>query len=97
MLRYGVTDLRQFFAVIEDARDLAIFTLMLRCGLRIGEVANLQLPDLYLDEDYPRMLVRGKGSRQRVVYLSSQALRLLHPVVLHMLVHPSLFGLVLAG
>jgi site-specific recombinase XerD len=70
-------ELRQFFAVIEDPRDLAIFTLMLRCGLRIGEVANLHLSDLYLDEDFPRMVVQGKGSRQRAVYLSPQAERAL--------------------
>jgi site-specific recombinase XerD len=36
-------DLRSFFAVIQDARDKAMFILMLRCGLRIGEVANLLL------------------------------------------------------
>ena len=70
-------DLREFFAVIDNARDLAMFTLMLRCGLRISEVAKLELSDLYLEEDTPRMLVRGKGSRQRVVYLSSQAVRAL--------------------
>jgi integrase/recombinase XerD len=54
-----------------------MFTLMLRCGLRIGEVAALQLTDLYLEEDYPRMVVRGKGSSQRAVYLSPQAVRIL--------------------
>jgi site-specific recombinase XerD len=70
-------DLRQFFAVIENPRDLAIFTLMLRCGLRIGEVARLQLTDLYLEEDFPRLVVWGKGSRQRAVYLSPQAVRTL--------------------
>ncbi len=70
-------DLREFFAVLDNARDLAMFTLMLRCGLRIGEVAKLALSDLYLDEDTPRMLVRGKGSRQRVMYLSAQARRVL--------------------
>jgi site-specific recombinase XerD len=66
-------DLRAFFAVVSDARDRAMFTLMLRCGLRVGEVAAMQLSDLYLDEDFPRLLVRGKGSRQRTVYLSAQA------------------------
>jgi site-specific recombinase XerD len=70
-------ELRQFFAVIEDPRDLAIFTLMLRCGLRIGEVAHLQLSDLYLEEDYPRLVAQGKGSHQRAVYLSPQAERIL--------------------
>lgn len=70
-------DLREFFAVIDNARDLAMFTLMLRCGLRISEVAKMELSDLYLSEDTPRMLVRGKGARQRVVYLSDQAVRVL--------------------
>jgi integrase/recombinase XerC len=46
---------------------------MLRCGLRIGEVAALQLTDLFLDEEYPRIVARGKGSRERGVYLSRQA------------------------
>ena len=40
-------ELRRFFAVIQDARDRAMFTLMLRCGLRISEVAGLRLADLY--------------------------------------------------
>lgn len=66
-------DLRLFFAVIEDTRDKAMFVLMLRCGLRISEVANLLLADLFLDEPAPRMLVHGKGSRERSVYFSPQA------------------------
>lgn len=66
-------DLRSFFAVIEDVRDKAMFILMLRCGLRIGEVASLLLSDLYLDEPAPRLVVRGKGSRERSAYLSLQA------------------------
>lgn len=66
-------DLGLFFAVIADTRDKAIFILMLRCGLRIGEVANLLLPDLFLDEPAPRLVVHGKGSRERSVYLSRQA------------------------
>jgi len=68
-------ELRRFFAVIPDKRDRAMFTLMLRCGLRIGEVASLQVVDLFLDEDFPRIVVRGKGSRERGVYLSKQAER----------------------
>lgn len=72
-------DLRRFFAVIPceknviDSRDRAMFILMLRCGLRISEVASLQLADLYLDETYPRLVAHGKGSRERSVYLSPQA------------------------
>jgi site-specific recombinase XerD len=74
--------LKAFFAAIEQAvqagipeaiRDRAMFLLMLRCGLRIGEVANLKLSNLYLDEPHPRLIVCGKGSHERVVYLSPQA------------------------
>lgn len=70
-------DLKRFFAIIEDKRDRAMFLLMLRCGLRIGEVAGLCLVDLFLEEEYPRVVVRGKGSRERGVYLSPQAKRCL--------------------
>jgi site-specific recombinase XerD len=66
-------ELRPFLAVIHDARDRAMFLLMLRCGLRIGEVAGLQRTDLYLDEAHPRLVARGKRSKERSVYLSAQA------------------------
>ena len=49
--------LQRFFAVIEDARDQAMFLLMLRCGLRIAEVAGLRLSDLSLAESPPRLRV----------------------------------------
>ena len=70
-------DVDSFFAAIESSptgiRDRAIFMLMLRCGLRISEATHLQLADLYLDETYPRLLVHGKASKERSVYLSPQA------------------------
>jgi len=73
-------ELEAFFAAIDDStpegpRDRAMFVLMLRCGLRIGEVAALLLTDLYLDESRPRLVARGKGSRERSTYLSPQAVR----------------------
>jgi site-specific recombinase XerD len=74
--------LQAFFAAIEmepeyRVRDRAMFILMLRCGLRISEVAQLHLSDLYLAEPRPRLIVHGKGSRERTVYLSPQAERAL--------------------
>lgn len=66
-------EISRFFAAIHDPRDYAIFLLMLRGGLRIGEVTALRLADLFLDEVRPRLLVRGKGSRERAIYLSAQA------------------------
>jgi site-specific recombinase XerD len=69
--------LETLFAVITDVRDRAMFLLMLRCGLRVGEVRNLSLRDLYLEPtsgSLPRIWLHGKGSYERVAYLSAQAL-----------------------
>ena len=43
-------------------RDFAILTMLVRLGLRCGEVANLELADL--DWRAGEILVRGKGSRE---------------------------------
>ena len=70
-------NLERLFAVITDPRDRAMFLLMLRCGLRVGEVRNLSLNDLYLQPtrgNLPRLWLHGKGDAQRVVYLSAQPL-----------------------
>jgi len=73
-------DLARLFAGITDVRDRAMFLLMLRCGLRVGEVRNLELGDLYLQPapgSLPRLWLHGKGDAQRVAYLSPQARRAL--------------------
>ena len=58
-----------FFSVISKQRDLAIFMLMLRCGLRVEEVANLTLG--VVDHHRSQIMVRsGKGARDRLVYLN---------------------------
>jgi site-specific recombinase XerD len=61
------------FSVITNKRDKAIFTLMLECGLRVGEVCSLSLEDVLL-ESPPRLKVHGKGGRQRIAYLPPPAL-----------------------
>ena len=66
----------RFFDRIKNSRDQAIFTLMLRCGLRVEEVAKLTLRAV----DLPRaqlFIYDGKGSKDRIVYLSSDALEIL--------------------
>ena len=61
-----------FFAAIKTKRDWAMFRLMLRCGLRVEEEANLNLGDIDLKQK--RILViDGKGGKDRVVYISDDA------------------------
>ena len=70
-------DLERLFAVIQSQRDRAMFLLMLRCGLHVGEVRNLSMEDLYLYSipgSLPRLWLHGKGGNERVVYLSAQAM-----------------------
>jgi integrase/recombinase XerD len=67
-----------FVAIGDHLRDRTIFTLMLHAGLRVGEVVNLRVTDLFLKVDRPsRLRVQGKGQRERMVYLSTTATRLL--------------------
>jgi site-specific recombinase XerD len=60
------------FAQIDDPRDLAIFKLMLRCGLRVEEVAKLSLAAVDLKRAQV-FVYHGKGAKDRVVYLSKDA------------------------
>ena len=60
--------------VIQDPRDRAMVMLMVGAGLRIGEVVNLQLADLDNNATSPlvRLRVRGKGDKERVVWLTPE-------------------------
>jgi len=60
------------FKEIKRPRDRALFTVMLRCGLRLQEVANLTLDAI--DLKARRIHVRhGKGGKDRMVYISDDA------------------------
>lgn len=65
-------DVEKFMRGVSSKRDLAIFMLMLRCGLRVQEVANLTLD--VIDYRRSRILVRaGKGAKDRIVFISNDA------------------------
>lgn len=65
-------EVKGLFETIENVRDRAILTLMLRCGLRVEEVASLRLDDLDLRRG--TIIVRsGKGAKGRMVYMSTDA------------------------
>jgi site-specific recombinase XerD len=64
---------KQLFATISNRMDRTLFLLMLRCGLRVSEVAQLKLSDI--DWQQKALLIRqGKGRKERCVYLSADAI-----------------------
>lgn len=48
-------------------RNRAIFSLMIGCGLRRAEVVALNVADL--DKENGRIIIRGKGNKERVMYV----------------------------
>lgn len=62
-------EIKTLFKVITNRRDHAMFMLMLRCGLRVEEVANLTLRALDLSR-FQVFVYEGKGAKDRVVYIS---------------------------
>jgi site-specific recombinase XerD len=66
------SDVELFLDSVLNVRDRAIFMLMLRCGLRVQEVANLTLD--VIDYRRSQILVKsGKGAKDRIVYISNDA------------------------
>ncbi|MBE9523427.1 MAG: tyrosine-type recombinase/integrase [Proteobacteria bacterium] len=62
-------EVKALFDMIKKPRDRAIFTVMLRCGLRVEEVSDLTPGDIDLKRQ--RIHVRnGKGNKGRIVYIS---------------------------
>ena len=95
------SDIEKLFVVIDEAhfgeeqctRDRAIYLLMLRSGLRVSEVAQLRLQDLFLAERPPRLRIQGKNNRERSAFLSTATLQALQQYLAQrpQVVHDTLF------
>lgn len=57
----------------EGQRNRAILETLYSCGLRVSELCNLKLSDLYFDEGFIK--VEGKGNKQRLVPISPRAIK----------------------
>jgi integrase/recombinase XerD len=57
----------------EGQRNRAILETLYSCGLRVSELINIRFSDLYLEEGFIK--VEGKGSKQRLVPISSVAIK----------------------
>lgn len=59
----------------EGIRNRAIIETLYGCGLRVGELVDLRISNIYADEGY--IVVIGKGNKQRLVPISQVALDLI--------------------
>ena len=59
-------------SMLEGQRNRAMIELMYSCGLRVSELCNLRMSDLYLAEEFIR--VTGKGDKQRLMPISPRAI-----------------------
>ena len=66
----------ELFKVIEDVRDRAMFTLMINCGMRVGEVVKLNVSDVEkLEENIlTRLTIHGKGNKERTAWLTVETM-----------------------
>ena len=57
----------------EGRRDRAIFEMLYSCGLRVSELCNLKLSDLFLDEGFVKVV--GKDDKHRLVPIASSTIK----------------------
>lgn len=60
----------------EGQRNKAIIEVLFSCGLRVSELVNLELSNLYLEEGFVRVM--GKGRKERLVPISKEAIKQLN-------------------
>jgi integrase/recombinase XerD len=65
------------FSVIDNIRDRAFFLTLLRTGMRVGELLDLQTTDVHLPEKKVLIYMGEKNYRGRVVYLGTDAVEAL--------------------
>jgi integrase/recombinase XerD len=66
-------DVKRLLSVIQNIRDLAMILVLLRTGMRIGELLQTRVSDVHLDERKILLWVGEKNRMGRVVYLSEDA------------------------
>jgi len=69
----------------EGGRNKAIVETMYSCGLRVSELVNLKISCLYLDDGFIR--VTGKGDKERLVPVGSDAIKYINIYYKHIRVH----------
>jgi len=68
-------------ANILGLRDKAVLETFYACGIRVSELINLKLSDIFLEEEVIRVL--GKGSKERLVPIGSSAIEWINNYLKH--------------
>lgn len=69
----------------EGMRNKAILEILYGCGLRVSELTGLKISNLYLDIDFIKIL--GKGNKERLVPIGSDAIKYLRIFIDEIRVH----------
>ena len=69
----------------EGQRNKAILEVLYSCGLRVSELTELKLSNLYLDIEFVKVL--GKGSKERLVPIGGEAIKALKLWIENVRVH----------
>ena len=87
-----ITEIQETFdrSTPEGERNYVIVEVLYGCGLRVSELVNLKLSNIYADEQYLQVI--GKGDKERWVPVNERALDLMlsyiHNVRCHLQVQP---------
>lgn len=71
------TDVKQFLSVVTRVRDRALFLVLLRSGMRIGELLSTKLSEINVQDNKIMVYQAPKTFTGRVVYFSDDAKRAL--------------------
>ena len=66
-------------------RDIAILETLYSCGLRVSELVNLSLTDVFWDDEFLRVV--GKGNKERIVPIGAIALKHIKLYIDHVRIH----------
>ena len=72
------TEVQEFLGAIDlshpqGSRNLAIFEMLYACGLRVSEILQLRLSDMFLNEGFIRVI--GKGQKTRLVPIGPYSIK----------------------
>lgn len=72
-------DIAKLIRSLDDAEDAIAFLLLVDCGVRVHELATIEIDNIDFDDG--SILIMGKGSKERTVYLSEATVKYLRSYV----------------